>query len=91
MAKQSLWNRSNSEDQVIERFDMPLFLAKRGWILHKSPEKRCFFKRLSSIQILTQLMCWTLSVKSLILLLIDERSEWNHILGDFCSAIGNLI
>ena len=84
-------NRSNIENQVIGRFDMPLFLDKCGWILDKLHEDRCFFKRLSSIQILTQLICWISSVRSLILLLIDEHSECNPIFGDFSPVLGILI
>jgi hypothetical protein len=85
-------NKIRSNHQV-DQVDIKSFLNRLGWFLDQ--DKVVNEKRSTSImliQVLTLIIPWTWILKSTFLLCINDKSEWNYILGEFSPAFGkNLI
>jgi len=76
----------------MKQVDVQWYLYRMGWLLDENNEvngeKSKSNPLIVSIQVLTQLFQWTWIFRSSFLLLIDNDSEWNYLLGDFTPAFG---
>jgi hypothetical protein len=76
----------------VKHVDVKSFLNKLGWFIDQ--DNQINHKRsalIILIQVLTLLIPWTYIFKSAFLLFINDKSEWNYLLGDLTPALGEKI